>query len=206
MYTCSSCSNPTDLSCLECCNNCLINKPYVNCIMPRKQEATTSNRQNLPSPPSSRLICHRINTNDDTGWQRSRWYHLSSGTAKGAAACDMWRPTLVVSVCSLCRVQLTGGRTGRETSEGFLVRCESAVSSTLSLRCEGLSETVLRLEKSPKRYRLTEERLWTTGEEAATESKFIQLILFLTKYLLTWMCFNLFCCPLRAMASGLCFC
>ena len=47
MYTRSHDSSPSDPSCLKCCNNCPINTPYVNCIMPRKQEAKTRNRHNL---------------------------------------------------------------------------------------------------------------------------------------------------------------
>lgn len=45
--TCSfSCT--FDLSSLKCCNNCPINTPYVNYIMPRKWEAKTRNRCNFP--------------------------------------------------------------------------------------------------------------------------------------------------------------
>lgn len=49
----------------------------------------------------------------------------------------------LVSVTVLQRVQLTGGGAACKTTEGSTVRRESAASSRLGLRCEGLSETVL---------------------------------------------------------------
>lgn len=155
MYTCSSYSNPSDPGSLKCCNNCPINIPDVNCITPRKQEAKTSNRHNLLFLLPLRLICHWINTNDDTRWQRTGWYHLSSRATDGATVYDMRRAPLTASVNILQCVQLTGAKAECETSEGSLVHSESAVNSRLCLRCEGLSEPVLMLEKSPKRHFLT---------------------------------------------------
>lgn len=70
----------------------------------------------------------------------------------------MWWVTLTVSVTILQHVQLTAGRARCETFVGSLVRPERAVSSRLGLRCEGLSEILLMLEKIPafpKRYVLT---------------------------------------------------
>lgn len=163
MYTCSSYSNPSDPSCLKCCNNCPINTPYVNCIMPRKQEPKTRNRHNLPLLLPLGLICHWINTNDDTRWQRTGWYHLSSRATKGASVYDMWllqRTTVTDSATILQCVPLTGGRAGCETSEGALFLSESAVSSRLGLRCEGLNETVLMLDKIPVSPKRDSQFIW----------------------------------------------
>lgn len=155
MYTCSSDCNPSDPSCLERCNNCPINTHYVNCIMPRKEEAKTSNRHNLPLLPHPGLICHWINTNDDTRWQRTGWYHLSSRATKGALWCMRCGVLLsLVSVTVLQRVQLTGGGAAWKATESSTVRRESAASSRLGLRCEGLSETVLMSVK------ITASSLW----------------------------------------------
>lgn len=124
MYTCFSFSNLSDQSCLKCCSNCPINTPYVNCIMPRKQEDKTSNRHNQPLLLPLGLICHWINTDNDTRWQQTGWYHLSSRATKGASVYDMWRATLTVSLTILQCVRLTGGRASRETACSSREHCK----------------------------------------------------------------------------------
>lgn len=117
-------SNPSDSGCLERCSNCPINTPYVNCIMPRKQEEKTSNRHNRPLLLLPRIICHRINTDDDTGWQQSGWYHLSSGATKGGSIYDMWRATLAISPTI---PQLNGGKSELRDLWGIPLFIQKAV-------------------------------------------------------------------------------
>lgn len=129
MHTCFSFSNPSDQSCLKCCSNCPINTPYVNCIMPRKQEDKTSNRHNQPLLLPLGLICHWINTDDDTRWQQTGWYHLSSRATKGASVYDMWWATLTVSLTIRQCVQLKGGRASRETACSSRKHCKQQIGS-----------------------------------------------------------------------------
>lgn len=83
-------SDLVTLCCFKCCCNSPVNTIYVNCIMPRKQEAKMRNRHSLSLLLPLGLICHCFSSNDDTRWQRAGWYHLSSRASKGARVYNIW--------------------------------------------------------------------------------------------------------------------
>lgn len=137
---------PSDPSCFKCCSNSSVNILYVNCIMPRKQEAKMRNRQNLSLLLPLGLICHCFSSNDDTRWQQAGWYHLSSRATKGARVYNMWLlwwTTAGAPATIFQCVQLMRRKAWYETSEQSHLHSESAASSSLSLWCEGLSEAML---------------------------------------------------------------